>query len=98
MENAYSPQAWHDLFVMLGGAAAALTGMLLVAVSLHVDDIMGSPDVKRRVATNFFALVRPAKKIPGCRPGRSIDFTLASISERASGVSPVTMARKSPCV
>ena len=57
MENASSPQAWHDLFVMLGGAAGALTGMLFVALSLHVDDIMGSPDVKRRVATNFFALV-----------------------------------------
>jgi modulator of FtsH protease len=28
---------WRELYVMLGGAAAALVGLLFVAVSLHVD-------------------------------------------------------------
>ena len=57
MANPYPIDAWHDLFVMLGGAAAALTGMLFVAMSLHIDQIMRSMPVRRRVATNFFGLV-----------------------------------------
>ncbi len=28
-------EAWHDLYVMTGGAAAALIGLLFVAVALH---------------------------------------------------------------
>jgi hypothetical protein len=31
MENAYQPEAWHNLYVMLGGSTAALTGLLFVA-------------------------------------------------------------------
>ena len=37
MENAYHPEAWHELYVTMGGALAALTGLLFVATSLHVD-------------------------------------------------------------
>jgi acyl-CoA reductase-like NAD-dependent aldehyde dehydrogenase len=29
----YQPAAWHDLFVAVAGAAAALTGLIFVAVS-----------------------------------------------------------------
>lgn len=36
---AYDPERWHDVFVMLGGAAAALTGLVFVALSLHLRDI-----------------------------------------------------------
>jgi hypothetical protein len=36
---AYDPERWHDTFVMLGGAAAALTGLVFVALSLHLRDI-----------------------------------------------------------
>jgi len=56
MEGAYRPEVWHDLYVMLGGASAALTGMLFVALTLHLNEIMGSPPLRRRVANNFFAL------------------------------------------
>jgi len=31
----YDPTRWHDFYVMAGGAAAALTGLLFVAMSLH---------------------------------------------------------------
>ena len=30
---AHEPELWHDLFVMTGGAAAALADLLFVAVS-----------------------------------------------------------------
>lgn len=33
---AYDPERWHDAYVMLGGAAAALTGLVFVALSLHL--------------------------------------------------------------
>jgi hypothetical protein len=33
---AYDPERWHDVYVMLGGAAAALTGLVFVALSIHL--------------------------------------------------------------
>jgi hypothetical protein len=56
MENAYQPQAWNDLYLMLGGAAAALTGLLIVAMSLHLEEIMKSAAVRRRVFFNVMGL------------------------------------------
>lgn len=37
---AYDTNAWQTFFVMTGGAAAALTGLLFVAMSLHAKRIM----------------------------------------------------------
>jgi hypothetical protein len=31
----YDPAHWHDLFVMLGGASAALAGLIFVGLSIH---------------------------------------------------------------
>jgi len=33
---AYDPQAWHDAYLMLGGAGAVLTGLVFVALSIHL--------------------------------------------------------------
>lgn len=38
----YSPDAWHDFFVASAGAAAALTGLLFVGLSLHIRFIASS--------------------------------------------------------
>jgi hypothetical protein len=32
---AYDPGAWHDFFVMAGGASAALAGLIFVGLSMH---------------------------------------------------------------
>ena len=32
---AYEPERWHDLYVMLGGASAALAGLVFVGLSIH---------------------------------------------------------------
>jgi len=35
--DAYRPDQWHDFFLMVGGSAAVLTGLVFVALSLNVD-------------------------------------------------------------
>ncbi|TMC29192.1 MAG: hypothetical protein E6J32_07940 [Chloroflexi bacterium] len=35
----FDPAAWHDYFIVVGGGAAALTGLVFVAMSLHLDQI-----------------------------------------------------------
>jgi hypothetical protein len=42
MIDAYNPAAWHDFFLAAAGAAAALTGLLFVGLSLHVRYIASS--------------------------------------------------------
>jgi hypothetical protein len=54
--SAYDPGAWHDFFVTAGTAAAALTGLLIVALSIHLDRIIGHPEHRFRARGNFFGL------------------------------------------
>lgn len=35
----YRPELWRDFFVMVGGAAAVLTGLVFVSISLNIDVI-----------------------------------------------------------
>ena len=48
MENAYQPELWRDLYVMLGTSAAALIGLLFVVTSLHLDEIMNNQVYRTR--------------------------------------------------
>ena len=45
---AYDPAAWQNFYVMTGGAAAALTGLLFVAMSLHSKAIVDNLFYRRR--------------------------------------------------
>ena len=38
-------EAWQNFYVMAGGAAAALVGLILVALSLHLRAILGHPSI-----------------------------------------------------
>lgn len=40
---AYDAQSWQNFYVMSGGAAAALTGLLFVAMSIHARAIIAHP-------------------------------------------------------
>src|ERR1700727_1521752 len=38
--GAYNPETWHDFFIGAAGAAAALSGLIFVAVSINLRDIL----------------------------------------------------------
>jgi hypothetical protein len=50
MDAAYDPAAWHDFGVALAGASAALLGLIIVDVSLHLKAVV-SDSVLRRPAS-----------------------------------------------
>ena len=51
----YAPDRWHEFYVMVGGAAAALTGLIFVAISIHLRSVL---------ATRFFRA--RARYLTGC--------------------------------
>jgi hypothetical protein len=54
--SAYDAGAWHDFFVTAGTGAAALTGLLFVALSIQLDRILGHAEHRFRARGNFFGL------------------------------------------
>jgi hypothetical protein len=52
MENDYQPELWRDMFVVLGSSAAALIGLLFIATSLHLNEIVNNPISHRRALNN----------------------------------------------
>ena len=57
MGNAYQPELWHDLYVMLGTSSAALLGLLFVATSLHLDEITRNFSYRSRARSNSYMLI-----------------------------------------
>ena len=56
MANGYQPELWRDVFVMLGTAAAALIGLLFIATSLHLEEIVKNQMYRIRARNNLFYL------------------------------------------
>src|SRR6266581_765007 len=46
--DVFRPDQWHDFFIMVGGGAAALTGLVFVAMSLNVAVIAQDPTHRYR--------------------------------------------------
>lgn len=54
--DVYRPDQWHDFFVLVGGGAAALTGLVFVALSLNLAVVMSDATHRYRsigTLTNF---------------------------------------------
>jgi hypothetical protein len=54
---AYDPQSWQNFYVMTGGAAAALTGLLFVAMSLHSKAITATRFFTNRAVGSLVSLM-----------------------------------------
>src|ERR1700723_1179257 len=57
MSTAYSVGDWTDLFVASAGASAALTGLLFVAVSVNIEDILKNPGLPARALQTLLLLL-----------------------------------------
>jgi hypothetical protein len=57
MENLYESLWWRDVYGVLASSAAALIGLLFVAISLHLDQIIKKPFFHRRALNNTVYLV-----------------------------------------
>jgi hypothetical protein len=72
MAAAYSPELWHDFFIGVAGAAAALTGLLFVSLSINLQQILGQRWLPRRAALTLVLLFETlVVAILGLVPGRS---------------------------
>ena len=47
----YDAAGWHDYFITVGGGAAALTGLVFVAMSLHLDQVALNAAHRHRART-----------------------------------------------
>lgn len=57
MGTAYEPEAWREVYLMLGGAVAALAGLLFVALSIKIDLIRDAAPWRTRAFGNVFTFV-----------------------------------------
>jgi hypothetical protein len=72
MAAAYSSEPWHDLFVGVSGAAAVLTGLLFVSLSINLAQILGQVWLPRRAALTLMLLFEALViAILGLVPGQS---------------------------
>jgi hypothetical protein len=60
MDEASMLEQWHDFYVMLGGASAALVGLLFVGLSLHLAAVVARPELRaltRQAFTSFLTIL-----------------------------------------
>jgi len=79
----YQPALWHDYFVVVGTGAAALTGLVFVAMTLHLDDITRDPVHRHRARTILTGLtavfIRCALVLMGGQNGQAVAVELIGV-------------------
>jgi len=74
--DTYRPELWHDFFLMVGGGSAALTGLVVVAMSLHLDVIAADVALRHRarsILTGLAAVfMRCALVLMGGQSGQAV--------------------------
>src|SRR5258706_1793779 len=50
------PAPWQNFYVMMGGANAALTGLVFVEISIHLREVLGHPLLKPRAVLALVVL------------------------------------------
>jgi hypothetical protein len=70
--TAYTAADWTDLFVASAGASAALTGLLFVAVSVNIQDILKNAGLPARALQTLLLLLSAVVvSLVGLIPGQS---------------------------
>jgi hypothetical protein len=70
--HAYDPVGWHDLFVAEAGASAAFAGLLFVAISINLRQIIAIATLPARAAAALGALILAlAVSVLSLVPGQS---------------------------
>lgn len=86
----YRPDQWHDFFLMVGTGAAALTGLVFVALTLNLMAITGDPTHRYRaigVLTGFTSVFMVcALVLMGGQDHRAVGAELFTISVVAAAV------------
>ena len=59
MDSSFNPSAWHDFAIAVAGASAALAGLLFVAMSINVREILSEASLPSRAAGAIVTLVTP---------------------------------------
>jgi hypothetical protein len=79
----YQPALWHDYFVMVGGGAAALTGLVFVAMTLHLEEVTRDPVHRHRARTILTGLtavfIRCALVLMGGQNGQAVAVELIGV-------------------
>jgi hypothetical protein len=79
----YQPALWHDYFVVVGGGAAALTGLVFVAMTLHLEEVTSDPVHRHRARTILTGLtavfIRCALVLMGGQNGQAIAVELIAV-------------------
>ncbi len=79
----YQPALWHDYFAVVGTGAAALTGLVFVAMTLHLDDITRDPVHRHRARTILTGLtavfIRCALVLMGGQNGQAIAIEIIGV-------------------
>ena len=80
---AYQPALWHDYFLMVGGGAAALTGLVFVAMTLHLEEITTNPVHRHRARTILTGLtavfIRCALVLMGGQTAKAVGVELIAV-------------------
>jgi len=97
--NAYDADAWHDYFVAGAGAAAALTGLLFVAISINLQQIIAIASLPRRAICTLSVLVALlVASLFALAPGQStlvLGIELLLVGTLVS-IQTIVLARRSP--
>lgn len=79
----YQPSVWHDYFMLVGAGGATLTGLVFVAMTLHLEDVMGDPVYRHRARTILSGLtavfIRCALVLMGAQSGQAVAVELIAV-------------------
>jgi hypothetical protein len=83
-------EAWHDFFLTVGGGAAALTGLVVVAMSMHLEVILADHTLRHRARMILMGLsatfLRCSLALMGGMTARGVAVALLVVCLIALGI------------